>query len=371
MKKKLWIIFFLLAVITNILGWFRHDFCDWYICYIFPVLSGGYARLMSFFSFSVGEWMLIFAVLFLFLWLLTAILYFFRKERWLRCFFFWQCRFFCWAGLIIFWIMTCNCFLLYHGSEFEEAYMEPKRKDGYSNEELALVRDFIVENLNELSQIQQRDSQGRLLYEGDLHDTAIDTMRQLGETYDRLAGYYPQPKGIYFSGLLSQSYMMGYYFPFSMEANYNRIMYISNKPAVICHELAHLKGFILEDEANLIGYLACISSEDLFFRYSGYLSVLSYVENEFVKSVGNDLQEYRKHPSILKQVYEDNIFLTQEAWQEVEEKAVADTQTVKNISNAATDVTLKLNGVTEGINSYEGVVKLLLEYYEGELFASE
>lgn len=75
--------------------------------------------------------------------------------------------------------------------------------------------------------------------------------------------------------------MMGYYFPFSMEANYNGTMYIVNKPSVICHEFAHLKGFMQEDEANLIGYLACINSDDAFFRYSGYMGVLNYVEKEF------------------------------------------------------------------------------------------
>lgn len=50
-----------------------------------------------------------------------------------------------------------------------------------------------------------------------------------------------------------------------MEANYNRQMYVANVPATLCHELSHLKGVILEDEANFLGYLACVSSEDAFF----------------------------------------------------------------------------------------------------------
>ena len=56
-----------------------------------------------------------------------------------------------------------------------------------------------------------------------------------------------------------------------MEANYNDVMYIMNKPDTFCHELAHLRGYIYEDEANFIGYLACVESEDAFFQYAGYL----------------------------------------------------------------------------------------------------
>ena len=193
-------------------------------------------------------------------------------------------------------------------------------------------------------------------------------MQRVGTDYGRLQGYYPQPKEIYFSELLSQTYMMGYYFPFSMEANYNGTMYIVNKPSVICHEFAHLKGFMQEDEANLIGYLACINSDDAFFRYSGYMGVLNYVEKEFRASIQKSRKEYAKHPQISAQVYADNMFLTQEAWQTVEKKAVVSTKTAKKVSNAATTASLKLNGVEEGMKAYDGVVKLLLDYYDGVLY---
>ena len=98
---------------------------------------------------------------------------------------------------------------------------------------------------------------------------------------------------------------MGYYFPFSMEANYNRQMYITNMPVTMCHELSHLKGFILEDEANFIGYLACVDSEDPFFRYSAYLSVIGYLDRDFIKAIGEDVQIYLEHPQISDLTAED------------------------------------------------------------------
>lgn len=123
-----------------------------------------------------------------------------------------------------------------------------------------------------------------------------------------------------------------------------------------------------EDEANLIVYLACINSDDAFFRYSGYMGVLNYVEKEFRASIQKSRKEYAKHPQISAQVYADNMFLTQEAWQTVEKKAVVSTKTAKKVSNAATTASLKLNGVEEGMKAYDGVVKLLLDYYDGVLY---
>ena len=42
---------------------------------------------------------------------------------------------------------------------------------------------------------------------------------------------------MFFSDFMCQMYMCGYYFPFSMEANYNDVMSIMKKPATMCHEL--------------------------------------------------------------------------------------------------------------------------------------
>lgn len=193
-------------------------------------------------------------------------------------------------------------------------------------------------------------------------------MRKLGEKFDVLSGDYPDPKGLAMSGFYSQQYIMGYYFPFSMEANYNRQMYLTNIPVTMCHELSHLKGFIREDEANFIGYLACVDSDDSLFRYSGYLSVLGYLDRDFFRAVGEDSEVYLAHPLISDLVMEDKKFLTQETWEKVEEKAVLKTETVKQAADAFLDTTLTLNGVEDGRISYSRVVDLLLQYYDGILY---
>ena len=261
---------------------------------------------------------------------------------------------FSWIFLALVWVMTCNCFLLYHSSAFEDRYMEQVRSENYSKAELAVLRDYIVVNANELAEQMERDADGYLIYKGDMNQA----MQQVGTDYGRLQGYYPQPKEIYFSELLSQTYMMGYYFPFSMEANYNTMIYITNQPATLCHELSHLKGFILEDEANFIGYLACVGSEEELFQYSAYLSVIAYLDDDFYRTVGEE--EYWKHPEISVQVRKDSVFLTKESWEQVEEKAVLETTKVQQASYDFLETTLTLNGVEDGLDSYSRVVQLLL-----------
>lgn len=356
------------ALFLNAAAWKSSRFSDFYVEKIFPVWSSLSSRVTSVFPFSVGECMIAAGLGFVILFVLSAVLRLTVKKNWTRRLFAGMKGALCWGGLALFWVMTCNCFLLYHSTAFEERYLDEVRTGGYSKKELAALRDYIVVNANELAGRLPRDEDGWLVYEADMNAAAAEAMSAMGEEYERLKGYYPRPKEIYFSGLLSQTYMKGYYFPFSMEANYNETMYVANKPNTICHEFAHLKGFIQEDEANLIGYLACVSSDDPMFRYSGYLGVIDYVEREFKKSIGKNKKEYEKHPEISELVYRDNVFLTKEAWQEVEQKAVVSTRTARKVSRAATTASLKINGVTEGMDVYGGVVKLLLDYYDGILY---
>lgn len=287
------------------------------------------------------------------------------------------CRFFAWTVLAVCLIMTLNCFILYHASTFSEHYFG--RDDGeYTLEELLAVYNMTAERCNYLAGVIARDEDGMAVYEGslgadgeilDMADTARELMKRLGEKYPQLDGYYPRPKALLSSDFMCQQYMQGYYFPFSMEANYNDVMHILNIPSTMCHELAHLRGYIYEDEANFIGYLACVESEDPFFQYAGYLSVLNYLNNDLYKAWKETPEAYEKAAAAVppvaldKQVWTDNIFVTEEEWDRINGKALIDTETVDKAADVFIDMNLKINGVADGKISYSRVVRLLLQYY--------
>lgn len=361
-----------LIVLLNIAAWCFSGFSDWYIAHVFPIWVNTYGRFSGLFSFSVGEILLCLGILLTAAAVLLALVLFIcflipayrrRGEKRLLAKAGVFYRIYAWILLGVCLIMTLNCTLLYHGDTFNNRYFAGEGRDSYNLEELLAVRNFVVCRCNELSEQMERDENGDIVYCLDMRQEAIRAMQKLGAQYSGLSGFYPSPKPLFFSDFMCQQYMQGYYFPFSMEANYNDVMYLMNKPATLCHELAHLKGYIYEDEANFIGFLACVSSEDLFFQYSGYLSVLNYLDNDFYDAVGGDLERYRQEEPILPQVFADNIFVKQEDWDRINEEALIDTEIVEAASDSFTEASLKLNGVEDGMISYNRVVKLLLQYY--------
>lgn len=408
-----------LVIGLNAAAWNSAAFSDWYIAYIFPIWVNTYGRITGLFPFSAGEFLLgagvglVAAALLLgAAWLgigAVKMIRFIlrvpgrrrknftregetlkaaaadggpavsipRKRSRFAGFTAGFCRFFAWTVLAVCLIMTLNCFILYHASTFSEHYFG--RDDGeYTLEELLAVYNMTAERCNYLAGVIARDEDGMAVYEGslgadgeilDMADTARELMKRLGEKYPQLDGYYPRPKALLSSDFMCQQYMQGYYFPFSMEANYNDVMHILNIPSTMCHELAHLRGYIYEDEANFIGYLACVESEDPFFQYAGYLSVLNYLNNDLYKAWKETPEAYEKAAAAVppvavdKQVWTDNIFVTEEEWDRINGKALIDTETVDKAADVFIDMNLKINGVADGKISYSRVVRLLLQYY--------
>lgn len=394
------------VVALNAAAWCSTVFADWYIAYIFPVWVNTYGRITGLFPFSVGEWMLGAGVLLVALAVLLGLVcavagaargacLLYRRHsaaqqpsvrtggRGLWRFAAGFYRFFAWTLLTVSLIMTLNCFILYHASTFSQHYFGDE-EDGYELTDLIGVYNIVTERCNYLATVMERDEAGRVIYTGlngslrdagyrellgELADRAGELMRGLGEDYPQLDGFYPRPKALMTSDFMCQQYMKGYYFPFSMEANYNDVMQILNMPETFCHELAHLRGYIFEDEANFIAYLACIRSEDPFFQYSGYLGVLGYLNNDLYAARENSRAAYDaaiaevRPLAVDAQVWEDDVFVTQEEWDRINREAWFSTEVVDEVSDAFIDANLKINGVTDGAVSYSRVVRLLLQYY--------
>lgn len=391
-----YVILAVLIVLLNVAAWNSVAFCDWYIEYIFPIWVNVYGRVTGIFPFSVGEWMIVAGLLVVaaavalgLAWAAAGIVGVIRKkavlgrmQRFAKGYY----RFFAWTLLLVCFVMTLNCFILYHASTFSERYFG--EDDGeYTVEELITVYNMVAENCNRLAEQMERDETGTVIYTGstgslgeaayreqlqDMADCARKLMQQLGQEYEQLDGWYPRPKAMFFSDFMCQQHMQGYYFPFSMEANYNDVMHILNIPFTMCHELAHLRGYIYEDEANFIGYLACVQSEDAFFEYAGYLSVLNYLYNDLYKTWQTNRVAYEtaiekvQPVAVSEQVWADNIFVSEEEWERINGKALLDTEVVDKASDVLIDANLKANGIEDGMVSYSRVVRLLLQYYSRE-----
>lgn len=310
----------------------------WYARNIYPIFVGICGRFFGFFPFSVveiGLYLLVFGVV------VYGVVFWRKPVRvGTRAVFL--------AGMLLF-VYTCNCGVNYYASSFADyAEMEVGM---YSKEELKELCEFLTEKVNETVVDESYRDHRR-----EWRKESVLAMKGAGGQFPILGGFYPEPKEVAVSWILSVQQLCGIYSPFTIEANFNGDMPDYNIPHTLCHELSHLKGFMREDEANFIGYLACVGSGQQAFQYSGYLTGWVYAGNALSRVDREGYSElYEKLCDEAKEdLRENNAF-----WDKYEGK-------VAEAANQMNDVYLKVNDQKDGVKSYGRMVDLMLEYYRKE-----
>lgn len=95
-----------------------------------------------------------------------------------------------------------------------------------------------------------------------------------------------------FKPIMSYTGILGYYNPFTAEAQYNSELPSTYIPFTLAHESAHQLGYAKEQEANFIGFLIGEQSLNIDLKYSteyfvlkSLLNSLSESDPEFVKEI--------------------------------------------------------------------------------------
>lgn len=340
-----------LALILQILARKTEWFGEFYACRIYPLWERSLGRLMAFVPVSVTE-VFIYIIVVVFMFSLVRIL-FFRKG-------------YCWVSLgkgcltilvlasFLFALYTLNCGVNYYRKPFSEVEGFEVRERPV--EELYSLCLKLTEDVNTYSGQMIRNRWGVSIMETNVNERAARVMTALGEQYASLSGYYPKAKPLIFSQILSWQQLSGVYSPFTIEANYNRHMTAYNIPFTACHELSHLKGFMREDEANFIAYLACMSSDEIDFKYSGSLLGWIYATNA-LKAADEAL--YQEITAQLNEEVWSDLKANSEFWDRYEGR-------VAEISDKVNDTYLKANDQADGVKSYDRFVDLMLALMEEE-----
>lgn len=378
---KIIIVLITLISICNFITIISTDFANLYRKYVFNKFSSVFAFFADLFPFSVGEIMIVAGIILLILFIISLFTIIFRIENIKKV------RrklyiFFAYVLVFIYFTETFNAFMLYHTEPLKNQIITLQKNGKINNDEimnyikiynysisdlndinkLLILSDYINVRLNELSEKVPRDSQGNIICTADMSDYK-ECLLNISDLFPLLKGYYPDAKKIYFSNIMTMQYLSGIYFPFSMEANYNKLMDCVNYPATISHELCHLKGYIREDEANFLAYLACINSNNILIQYSGLLSVQWYLENDLFKYGNKDL--LKNHIFCNETVMNDDVFVSEEILNKVQNSSVISPDIINDATDKFLDTNLKINGISSGIDNYNEVVKLLLIYYFG------
>ncbi len=344
------------AALILLISRLSRDFADWFCFNIYPVFSGIGSHIWGIFPFSAAEIIVAFVILGALTGLVFLIRHIIRhKGSRIKAFF----NGFSIAEITaaaLFLIVTFNCLIGYNRTPFSQFSGLVLRE--YTARELRELTLYLVERANETAEEVEFDGEGRPVKPIDFNRYAVKAMESLGEKYEVLKTYYPQPKAVAASEIMSGFNLAGIYFPVTVEANFNQAMPVSSQGFTACHELSHLSGFIREDEANFIAFMACRESESAYFRYSGYLSALTYCLNALYRAVSRE--EYSEVCGRLSSVILDEYIYKNEYWAAYQKKVTY------KVSSAVNDTYLKANNQSDGTKSYGRVVDLLLAEYLGE-----
>lgn len=227
-----------------------------------------------------------------------------------------------------------------------------------------VIRESSVSELEALcSELIEKTNAARQLVDNTdkpfsaLTHNAFEAFNLLEEDYPFLGKAMSPAKPMLFSEILSIFNLTGFYFPYTAEANVNVHMPQPELAFTMCHELAHTRGFMREDEANFIGYRACLKSSDVNLRYSGLYVALIQSMNALYRTNSQRYFALRKNYS---PALSSDIALVQQYWDKYYDTPAAEA------SNIINDTYLKANNLSDGTQSYGRMVDLLLAQYRQE-----
>ena len=272
-KKVL--ILFSLAIIIKIFSLFPYLVEEWYSLKIYPLISISLRWLTGWLPFSLGDVLYAIASLWILIRIYKTLKAVFKRKvtkqsigsSFIR------------TLNIVLWIYLL--FNLLWGINYERlgiAYQLKLEPTEYTTAEL---KDLTV------SLIQKASSERVKLGNSYTYPSSKETFREAKEAYDSALIQYsflrygvPSIKSSLYGQLGNYLGFLGYYNPFSGEAQINTTVPAFLIPYTTCHEIGHQLGYGTEDEANFSGYLAAKSSNEPSFRYSAYFDLFLYANRE-------------------------------------------------------------------------------------------
>lgn len=353
------IVYTAVIIIINVTAVLSKAFSDFYSDHIFRIAAATTGRFSGLFTFSLGEVLITTGIVLLAVSVIIAVtLIFLRKKQRYRKFCAGYFRTILVITLTVVLLYTFNCNIFYCSTpmSFSGGVRE------FDIGEFEELRNYVVEQCNELAPEMKRSQDGTMIFEGAPDKAAQNAMRGISDSFPRLKGYYPPAKKMWGSYFMYKSNIIGVYFPFSMEANYSEYVSDSYMPHVLAHEYAHLKGYIYESEANFMSFISCVNSEDDAVKYSGYLCVLSYLENDYKSAVPPE--RAAKQVQISELVRLDNNCYDRSTWEYLKKRDEQEQpKAAEAVEKASDALTEKYMEIYDYKPNYSEVTLLVMQYY--------
>lgn len=338
---------FAVSLILTLLAKNTDSFAEWYSTNIYPFFVGTVGRITSLLPFSLCEILLYTVIILAVVGAVLSVIRFIRGKGKRKQIFMRALAVVLNFAVSVFFVFTLFCGINYNRTPFSA--VSGFTVETYTAQELADLCVYILKNANDAAQKIETNETLTV----NLDEECKKAMNLLGERYDSLSGFYPNAKAVIASEGMSYMRILGMYTPFTIEANYNVNAPDFAKPFTVCHELSHLKGFMREDEANFIAYLACTGSDNIYLQYAGYVYALIYAANALYSAAGADI--YNELMSYADEKIIAELRANSAYWKQYETP-------VATVATSVNDTYLKSQGQSDGKKSYGRFVDLMISY---------
>lgn len=349
-KKKAWLVLVVLTVVIKLFSFFPYAVEKYYSAGFYPLVSRLLRILFGWLPFSLGDILYLAAGLYLLIKTTRFFSAIIRRQA--GKIFWWNAL----RGIIYYGLAVYVLFNILWGLNYNRlgvAYQVRLQMKPYSTEELKTVMEIVVKRLNTQYakglQLRQNYAQKQ-----PLQDAAAQSYQLATPVYPWLVYRNRSVKASLFSYLGDYMGYLGYYNPFTGEAQVNMTVPVFVLPFTACHEMGHQLGYAKENEANFAGYLSAKSSDNAAFRYSVYFELYNYGIRELYgrDSIAAIALNKQKPEQVKKDIIELRAFYTRYE------------NPVEPYIRKLYGQYLKANEQPSGMQSYNEVMAFLIAYYK-------
>ncbi len=358
-------LFIVVAVIETQVNW-----VDAYYNSIYPYTSNFQRILFGWIPFSIGDIFYLGLIIFCVFKLIRVVVLIIKTQEKKKL----VLKFL--IKVLNFIVILCLCFKLFWGLNYNRSGISKQfnlKESTYCKEQLlVLINDLIIEANFYRSQIPDTSLPQLKLTEV-LQKTKIQ-FKVLSKQYPFLAVKNHSIKSSLFSATGNYLGFIGYYNPFTGEAQIRNDIPSILFPFTASHEVAHQLGYASEDEANFIAYLIAINSKDVFFKYCMCLEILDYAFYDLILKYYEDFE-----PEKIKYKFFE-LFDCLDKQVKTDRKNIKyffkkNRKNFSNISSIIYDKYLRINNQESGIHSYNKVLSLIIfyryPYFKGAVFGQK
>lgn len=223
-----------------------------------------------------------------------------------------------------------------------------------NTQRLVEAADYFIKELNIESQRVERDEDGNSVSPYSIDEISSISSEQLNAINrdGYLNNFDTRVKKVVMSEAMSYLSISGIYMPFTGESNVSTNVLDYELPCTVAHEMAHGRGIMREDEANVIAYYVCMRAGG-YMRYSALMNIVMDLTYEIYY---HDIEEYKRlWEGVVETIKIEisNMYAHNEKYDGI----------FDDIGRWVNNIFLKSNGQSEGIATYSKTSGYILGLY--------